>query len=538
MPDPTDNPALLERILPLSRFLAGSSKAVRRSASGAARRACTTPLARRPCARLPGRRGGRRGGAAPRPAPPARPVMARLVARDLAGLADLAEVTETMTVLADVAVTMPPPCCRPRWPRATARRARRGRGAGAGRRRHGQAGRARAQRLLGHRPDLRLPGGRRDRRRRARLSNFEFFTKLGRQLIGALAEITGDGQVFRVDMRLRPNGDSGPLVASFDMLENYFVTQGREWERYAWIKARPMRGARGAELGRRPALRLPQVPRLRRHQRHARPARADPPRGGAPRHGRQHQARPRRHPRDRVHRPGLPAHPRRPRQGAAGPPDAQGAGSSSPSAASSTRPPCASWPPPTASCAGWSTACNTSTTRRPTPCRKARPTRRSSPAAWASAILRRPARGTRRPPRQRQPAFRGRLRRPQPPGPRPRRRLARLRPRRKPAGSGAGARPPRLRRRGEPRAAPGRHPQRQPLPADAGRHPRALRRAGAAPDRGGGETPNPDATLARGLDLLEAISRRAAYLALLQQYPQALQKVAQLVGASSWAASI
>jgi glutamate-ammonia-ligase adenylyltransferase len=49
-------------------------------------------------------------------------------------------------------------------------------------------------------------------------------------------------------MRLRPNGDSGPLVASFDMLENYFITQGREWERYAWIKARPMCGTRGGDL--------------------------------------------------------------------------------------------------------------------------------------------------------------------------------------------------------------------------------------------------------------------------------------------------
>ena len=67
-------------------------------------------------------------------------------------------------------------------------------------------------------------------------------------MIGALAEVTGDGQVFRVDMRLRPNGDSGPLVASFDMLENYFITQGREWERYAWIKARPMTGERDEEL--------------------------------------------------------------------------------------------------------------------------------------------------------------------------------------------------------------------------------------------------------------------------------------------------
>jgi [glutamine synthetase] adenylyltransferase / [glutamine synthetase]-adenylyl-L-tyrosine phosphorylase len=72
------------------------------------------------------------------------------------------------------------------------------------------------------------------------ISNFEFFGRLGKQLIAAIAEITGDGQVFRVDMRLRPNGDSGPLACSFQMLENYFITQGREWERYAWIKARPI----------------------------------------------------------------------------------------------------------------------------------------------------------------------------------------------------------------------------------------------------------------------------------------------------------
>lgn len=80
------------------------------------------------------------------------------------------------------------------------------------------------------------------------ISNVEFFERLGKQLIQALAEVTGDGQVFRVDMRLRPNGDSGPLVASFDMLENYFITQGREWERYAWIKARALLGERWQEL--------------------------------------------------------------------------------------------------------------------------------------------------------------------------------------------------------------------------------------------------------------------------------------------------
>ena len=80
------------------------------------------------------------------------------------------------------------------------------------------------------------------------ISNFEFFARLGKQLIAAIAEVTGDGQVFRVDMRLRPNGDSGPLACSFEMLENYFITQGREWERYAWIKARPLTGGRHAEL--------------------------------------------------------------------------------------------------------------------------------------------------------------------------------------------------------------------------------------------------------------------------------------------------
>lgn len=80
------------------------------------------------------------------------------------------------------------------------------------------------------------------------ISNSEFFSRLGRELINAIADVTSDGQVFRVDMRLRPNGDSGPLVCSFGMLENYFITQGREWERYAWIKARPLTGDRFDEF--------------------------------------------------------------------------------------------------------------------------------------------------------------------------------------------------------------------------------------------------------------------------------------------------
>ncbi|MBI4809034.1 MAG: bifunctional [glutamate--ammonia ligase]-adenylyl-L-tyrosine phosphorylase/[glutamate--ammonia-ligase] adenylyltransferase [Nitrosomonadales bacterium] len=70
------------------------------------------------------------------------------------------------------------------------------------------------------------------------LGNHEFFSRLGRKLIALINDLTADGYVFRVDMRLRPYGDSGPLVMSFAALEEYLVAQGREWERYAWIKAR------------------------------------------------------------------------------------------------------------------------------------------------------------------------------------------------------------------------------------------------------------------------------------------------------------
>jgi glutamate-ammonia-ligase adenylyltransferase len=74
------------------------------------------------------------------------------------------------------------------------------------------------------------------------LSNHEFFVRLGKKLIAALSEITEDGFTFRVDMALRPNGASGPLVASLNMVEEYLIRQGREWERYAWTKARALTG--------------------------------------------------------------------------------------------------------------------------------------------------------------------------------------------------------------------------------------------------------------------------------------------------------
>jgi glutamate-ammonia-ligase adenylyltransferase len=73
---------------------------------------------------------------------------------------------------------------------------------------------------------------------RSALSHQEFFERLGKRLIAALSEVTSDGFVFRVDMRLRPNGDSGPLVVSTAMLEEYLLKQGREWERFAWLKGR------------------------------------------------------------------------------------------------------------------------------------------------------------------------------------------------------------------------------------------------------------------------------------------------------------
>ncbi|MHA6198556.1 bifunctional [glutamate--ammonia ligase]-adenylyl-L-tyrosine phosphorylase/[glutamate--ammonia-ligase] adenylyltransferase [Pseudomonas wadenswilerensis] len=82
------------------------------------------------------------------------------------------------------------------------------------------------------------------------LENQEFFTRLGQRLIKALDPITVDGFVFRVDMRLRPYGSSGALVLSFNALEQYYQDQGRDWERYAMIKARVVAGdqAAGAQL--------------------------------------------------------------------------------------------------------------------------------------------------------------------------------------------------------------------------------------------------------------------------------------------------
>ncbi|THF55613.1 bifunctional [glutamate--ammonia ligase]-adenylyl-L-tyrosine phosphorylase/[glutamate--ammonia-ligase] adenylyltransferase [Pseudothauera rhizosphaerae] len=171
-----------------------------------------------------------------------------VLVRDLAGLASLTEVTETMTVLAEVAIRTAHDLLRealverygvPLSPTGWEQELLViGMGKLGGR----ELNVSSDIDLIFVYPEDGDTGGRKV------ISNFEFFEKLGKQLIQALAEVTENGQVFRVDMRLRPNGDSGPLVASFDMLENYFITQGREWERYAWIKARVLNGERWREL--------------------------------------------------------------------------------------------------------------------------------------------------------------------------------------------------------------------------------------------------------------------------------------------------
>ncbi|WP_435372981.1 bifunctional [glutamate--ammonia ligase]-adenylyl-L-tyrosine phosphorylase/[glutamate--ammonia-ligase] adenylyltransferase [Aquisalimonas lutea] len=81
---------------------------------------------------------------------------------------------------------------------------------------------------------------------RRSLANQEFFTRLGQKVINSLNAQLIDGFVFRVDMRLRPYGESGPLVMHSDQLETYYESQGREWERYAMIKARVVAGDREA----------------------------------------------------------------------------------------------------------------------------------------------------------------------------------------------------------------------------------------------------------------------------------------------------
>jgi glutamate-ammonia-ligase adenylyltransferase len=81
-----------------------------------------------------------------------------------------------------------------------------------------------------------------------RVSAHEYFSLVARRLYTLIGDTTEDGFVFRVDLELRPNGRSGPPVVSLPMLEEYFLVQGREWERFAWLKSRVV-APRAAVLG-------------------------------------------------------------------------------------------------------------------------------------------------------------------------------------------------------------------------------------------------------------------------------------------------
>jgi [glutamine synthetase] adenylyltransferase / [glutamine synthetase]-adenylyl-L-tyrosine phosphorylase len=73
---------------------------------------------------------------------------------------------------------------------------------------------------------------------RNRISNHEYFSKAVKHIYNTVGETSEHGQVFRVDLALRPNGNSGPSAVSLNALEEYFLVQGREWERFAWLKSR------------------------------------------------------------------------------------------------------------------------------------------------------------------------------------------------------------------------------------------------------------------------------------------------------------
>ncbi|OGS81493.1 MAG: bifunctional glutamine synthetase adenylyltransferase/deadenyltransferase [Gallionellales bacterium GWA2_59_43] len=166
-------------------------------------------------------------------------VMVKLILRDLNGLCDLKEVMQAMTALAEVCVRQAQNCLMLSLQQQYGSPIGEASGTpqellviGMGKLGGGE---------LNVSSDIDLifvyaEDGETDGTRK--LSNHEFFTKLGRRLINLINDLTADGYVFRVDMRLRPYGDSGPLVMSFAALEEYLVSQGREWERYAWIKAR------------------------------------------------------------------------------------------------------------------------------------------------------------------------------------------------------------------------------------------------------------------------------------------------------------
>ncbi len=186
-----------------------------------------------------------------------------LMVRDLAGLASLEEVIEAMSDLADIAVA--------EAYRAVANKLAAG---------HGipldpHTGKPQELLMIGMGKlggrelnvssdiDLvMLYGSEGETTGRRPISHHEFYAQVTRRMMPVLSEIDDLGQVFRTDLRLRPDGNSGPLAWSLDALEHYLISQGREWERYAWLKARwlPAQAFEGSD----PRSQMEQVEALRR----------------------------------------------------------------------------------------------------------------------------------------------------------------------------------------------------------------------------------------------------------------------------------
>jgi len=168
-------------------------------------------------------------------------VFSTLIVRDLAGQADLEEVVGAMTTLADIAVA------------AAYRSVAAELAAVHGVPRDPATGKPQEMLIVGMgklggcelnvSSDIDLimlygEEGETDGPRR--ISHHEFYGRLTRRMMPVISEVDANGQVFRTDLRLRPDGDAGPLAWSLDALEHYLIGQGREWERYAWLKARLM----------------------------------------------------------------------------------------------------------------------------------------------------------------------------------------------------------------------------------------------------------------------------------------------------------
>ncbi|MDQ2184549.1 bifunctional [glutamate--ammonia ligase]-adenylyl-L-tyrosine phosphorylase/[glutamate--ammonia-ligase] adenylyltransferase [Alcaligenaceae bacterium A4P071] len=168
-------------------------------------------------------------------------VFCTLMARDIAGQAPLAEVVGAMTALADLAVAAAYRCVAaemvevhgtPRDPATGAPQEMLIMGMG-------KLGGCELN--VSSDIDLvMLYGEEGDTDGRRPISHHEFYGRLTRRMMPIISEVDANGQVFRTDLRLRPDGDGGPLAWSLEAFENYLVGQGREWERYAWLKARPI----------------------------------------------------------------------------------------------------------------------------------------------------------------------------------------------------------------------------------------------------------------------------------------------------------